>query len=128
MGLLCGSLVVWRDARHDTPHPDLPMSDGPVHGPLQDSPGLQTIGNTARLLGPLPPPLWSELACEQLGPMQASPYGQEASRPSLRPTPAGFLTDSNLVKRCVDVNSPMPRLRCRTVAVAAHAAAQSHVL
>ena len=82
------------------------MTDGPPAEALYDTPGLKTLGNMARLLGPLPPPLWSQLACEHLGPMQASPYGQEASRPSLRPTPAAFLTDSILVKRCVGVDSP----------------------
>ena len=102
MGLLCGSLVVWRDARHDTPHPDLPMSDGRSDG----LDGLQTIGNTARLLGPLPAGLWQELACWKLGTMQESPYGQAASCASLRPTLSGFLTDSLMVKRCVDVDSP----------------------
>ena len=107
MGLLCGSLVVWRVSSHDLRHPSLPMADDPADGAEpRECPGLRTIANTARLLGPLPGALWPELACEELGAMQESPYGQAVSRASLRSTPAAFLTDSNLVKRCVDVDSP----------------------
>ena len=105
MGLLCGSLVVWRDARFDTPHPHLLMCDAPLEAPQQDLPGLRTLTNTARLLGPLPPELWQEMARDDLGPMHESPYGNAAAQPSLRQTPAAFLTDDNLVKRCVDVHS-----------------------
>ena len=106
MGLLCGSLVVWRASEHDVPHPELLMADDPVDGAEpRDCPGLRTIANTARLLGPLPESLWPEMAGEELGAMHESPYGQAVSRASLRLTTAAFLADSNLVKRCVDVDS-----------------------
>ena len=72
LGLLCGSLVVWRRRCHEALHPELLFVDDPMVDDMTDKcEGLRTLTNMARLMGPIPQTTWDEISSKPAD----SPYG-----------------------------------------------------